>query len=312
MLAAERDTAVDQDGIDEAAVAFVDRRSGLLCLEPVTAEGPMRWLYGPGRFSRLARRCLRRRLFSRALGWYHSRPRSTRALKRFVASAHIDLADAQNPLAHYRSVNDLFARRLSAGARPLVDDESVLVSPADARVLVYPALAGTQLVVKGGSYTLDDLVCDPELAQRFTGGTVAVLRLAPCDYHRFHFPAAGIASSARRIPGLYDSVNPIALAADPRVFCHNERQVTVLETERFGPILIVEVGAMFVGAIEQTYEPGRVERGAEKGFFRFGGSTVVVAFAANHTELAADLVAHSARGLETLVRMGSELARASD
>src|SRR5690606_10594103 len=119
-----------------------------------------------------------------------------------------------------------------------------------------------------------DLLADAALARRYRGGAALVVRLAPADYHRFHFPESGLAGPARPIPGPLHSVHPIALAGGAPSF-RNRRHVTLIETERAGLVAMVEVGALLVGTIEQTYEPGPVTRGDEKGTFRMGGSTVV-------------------------------------
>ncbi|HBP19747.1 MAG TPA: phosphatidylserine decarboxylase, partial [Planctomycetes bacterium] len=122
------------------------------------------------------------------------------------------------------------------------------------------------------------------------------------------FPAAGRAGPSRPLEGPLHSVHPIALGGGAPSFV-NKRSVCVLESEAFGPLALVEVGAMVVGTIEQTYRPGPVSRGEEKGTFHFGGSTVVLLAERGRLRLDEDLVRNSAEGIETYVRMGTRIAR---
>ncbi len=135
-----------------------------------------------------------------------------------------------------------------------------------------------------------------------------MFRLAPRDYHRFHFPDGGTADRPRRIAGSLDSVAPQALARDPKLFCHNKRDVVLLESDNFKTIALVVVGATFVGSIVETHVPGRVERGQEQGYFEFGGSSVVMLCEPGAVAFDDDLVQNSSEGVETIVRMGTRIA----
>jgi phosphatidylserine decarboxylase len=145
--------------------------------------------------------------------------------------------------------------------------------------------------------------------RRFDGGPGFIARLCPVDYHRFHFPDSGKVISETRLTGPLHSVNPVALAARGDLLFRNERVVTVIETENFGAIAYVEVGAICVGKIVQTYgDPSRVERGEEKGYFLFGGSTVIVIGEAGKFTIDSDLLAKSREGTECLIRLGEGIA----
>ncbi len=135
-----------------------------------------------------------------------------------------------------------------------------------------------------------------------------MIRLSPADYHRFHFPESGRCSAVRRIGGSLHSVTPISLEAGSDVFGGNERHVASLSTETVGDVLLVEVGAMLVGRILQSYESEvPVRRGEEKGWFAFGGSTVVYIFEPGRIRLDADLIEQTGLGRETLVRLGTRM-----
>ena len=136
---------------------------------------------------------------------------------------------------------------------------------------------------------------------------MAVVRLAPVDYHRFHFPCdCETPEPVRVVPGEYHSVNPIALLKQPDVYAGNERQ-SVRCRAFFGDFWMVEVGAFGVGTIVQTAEGRRHWKGDEKGYFKFGGSTVVVVVPAGLVRFDDDLVANSAAGLETRVLCGERI-----
>lgn len=150
----------------------------------------------------------------------------------------------------------------------------------------------------------------PGIADRFIGGALAIVRLCPADYHRYHFPASGRISAAKDLPGALHSVNPIALGAGPDVFGENKRSWTLIDTDTIDSYAFVEVGAFGVGSIINTRTSGAVQKMDEKGYFKFGGSTVVVVFEPGRVQFSDDLVTNSAKGRETLVKVGQPLATA--
>lgn len=287
-------------------IAIRDRASGLVVEERVFGGDTLHHLYDTWSGG-LVRRLLRRRAANHLYGWLKRRPASQREIPSFVASLGIDATEAERPLEAYESLDAFFERSLRPDARPIEADPARLVAPVDARTLAFSGCES--LVVKRSRVSLDVLLGAPDLARRFAGGASFVFRLAPADYHRFHFPADGVAGRARRLPGGLESVHPIALAAGARSF-ENQRDVTLLETARFGTLAMVEVGALLVGTIAQTYRPGPVGRGAEKGTFRFGGSTVVLLAEPGRLRVDDDLLAHGPDAIEVLVRMGTGIARA--
>ena len=138
-----------------------------------------------------------------------------------------------------------------------------------------------------------------------------ISRLCPVDYHRFHFPVDGVPGESRLIRGRLYSVHPIALRRSVRYLVRNKREVTLIASPEFGDVAMIEVGATNVGAIRQSYVPGRpVAKGDEKGFFAFGGSCVITLFARGRIRFDADLVAQGARQVETYARFGDRLGEA--
>jgi len=288
-------------------IRYRDRATGRVETERVFGERALRFLYSGSLGGRLARALARRPFASRVYGALQRSARSKKRIEEFVRVLGIDAREAELPLAAYGSLDAFFTRRLRPEVRPVDPDPARLVSPADARVLVFPRLAGVELPVKGGRVGLGELVRDAAVAARYANGAACIQRLAPADYHRFHFPDSGRAGPWRELPGALDSVHPIALESGAPSFL-NKRHASELASEGFGPVLLVEVGALCVGTIVPTYEPGPVRRGQEKGYFRFGGSTIVLVAAEGAIRFDDDLVAASAAGMETLVHMGTRIA----
>ncbi len=285
---------------------YRDRRTGAIVEERVPGESLLRWFYGTSTGHLVFRAVLNRPLCSRLYGWWQQSPWTRRQIRRFVEHYRIDLDEIEHPLSHYSSFNDFFIRRLKPGARPCDPDPKRLCCPADGKVLVYPQLAAEEgLPVKSSQLSACALLAAAIDPTPYRGGSALVVRLAPYDYHRFHFPADGQVSQTQWIDGTYHSVNPIALARVPDVFHRNRRSVCELATPAFGRIAYIEVGAINVASIVQTHSIGPCERGQEKGFFQFGGSTVVLLFEPGAIAFDSDLVADSAAGLEVHVRTGA-------
>ena len=90
----------------------------------------------------------------------------------------------------------------------------------------------------------------------------------------------------------------------------NKRCITKLETEQFGTVLVLEIGATCVGGICQTYAAGDVvEKGAEKGYFRFGGSSTITVFEPGRIRFDDDLVENSGKQVELYARMGDRMGQ---
>ena len=206
----------------------------------------------------------------------------------------------------FANFNEFFARKLKPSARPVDPDPDAITFPADGRHLCVPDLSRCDgLFVKGEMFDLATLLGDEALVKRFAGGSLLLSRLCPVDYHRFHFPVAGIPAATRLINGPLYSVNPIALRQNIEILATNKRCLTQLETESLGTVLLIEVGATCVGSIHQTYDASLpVAKGDEKGYFKFGGSSTIVIFEPGRVAFAPDLLEQSSRHRELFAKMG--------
>jgi phosphatidylserine decarboxylase len=288
-------------------ILYFDRAAGTVVTESVMGDGALRFAYDT-----LLGRTLWPVLFgskavSAILGRYYDSPRSRKAIAALAAIPGCLADEAEQPVSAYPSFNAFFTRRLKPGARPQGDG---VTSPADGRLMLYlDAEADAPFPLKGATRSLRD-VFGPAGAPAVPGGRydIAVVRLAPVDYHRFHFPCAcRTPEPVRTIPGRYHSVNPVALVRHPDVYAENERQILACDAA-FGRFWLVDVGAFGVGTIVQTYAGDTHAKGDEKGYFKFGGSTVILIAPAGALRFDDDLVRHAAEGLETRVRCGERIA----
>ena len=294
---------------DNAPIIVIDRETGEPFEEAVLGEKWIRWAYQDSRSRLLERILFRSSCVSKLMGRWYDSAFSKGHIDEVIEELSIDVDEFARPPKSFGSFNDFFARKLKPETRPFSTDPQLLVSPAEGRVLVFPILdEDTFAPVKGRPFSLRKML--PGHADRFINGALAVVRLCPADYHRYHFPCAGEITECRNIAGALHSVNPIALGSGPDVFGDNKRSYALVDTEHAGTLCFMEVGAFGVGTIVNTRCSGHVEKMEEKGYFKFGGSTVILAFEPGRIRFCEDLVANSDAGKETLVKVGQPLATA--
>lgn len=295
------------------AIRYFNRETGKTEIEKVYGEGFLRWTYGHPAGALALWGFVKRPFFSAWYGRRMSTPESAARVAPFIERYGLDAADFADKPEDFASFNEFFYRKLKPEARPVDTDPESIVFPADGRHLGFQKATDVEGVfVKGQKWNLPALLGDEKLAARYADGTLVLSRLCPVDYHRFHFPVAGVPGETRLIEGPLFSVSPIALRKKLAYLWTNKRTVTLLETERFGTVLLLEIGATCVGTIHQTYKPGEpVGKGAEKGFFAFGGSSTITIFEPGKVVLAPDLAAHSARQTELYAKVGTRMARSA-
>lgn len=222
-------------------------------------------------------------------------------IKRFVKKNGIDLSEYESD--NFACFNDCFTRKIKDGLRPISMDRDVLVSPCDGLLSAYEITPETVLDVKGSLYRVEDLVNDAELAERYAGGTCLVFRLCVHHYHRYVYIDNGTKGENVFIKGKLHTVRPIALESLP-VFKRNCREYTVMQTENFGSVTQIEVGAMLVGKIKNHHGAGEIKRGDEKGMFLYGGSTVILLLEKDSVKIDSEFFTATENGEETEVKMG--------
>ena len=294
-------------------IRYFNRHTGTLETEQVYGEGFLRWSYGNPLGAISLNAFVKRPFFSKWYGRRMDRPESASRVAPFIAQYGLDPADFADAPSSYRSFNEFFYRKLKPEVRPIDADASSVVFPADGRHLGFECASAIEGVfVKGQKFDLAALLGDRELAARYADGALVLSRLCPVDYHRFHFPAAGIPSKTRVIEGPLFSVNPIALRQRLAYLWTNKRTITELKTERFGTVLCLEIGATCVGTIRQTFTPGQpVAKGAEKGYFAFGGSSTITLFEPGAIRLEPDLVENTRQQIELYATIGSRMGQSA-
>jgi phosphatidylserine decarboxylase len=290
-----------------------DRKTGLLIQEniPIYLKVAMKSLFSSGvarAVSTGSRSIALMTKMSEKQGRKYNDPASVKDIPGFVHLHNLNLDEVSKPLNEFKTFNEFFARELKPTARPIgaPDDPTVLVSPADCRMIVFPDIKdATEIWIKGDKFTVEN-VFGPncaDLAPRFKDGSLCIARLAPQDYHRWHFPCNGKLGRKVPIPGALFTVNPIAINQNVNVYTMNKRVINELDSNEFGKVILIAVGATMVGSITFLVEPpAEANKGQQHGYFSFGGSTVLLFFEPGTVEFDADLVANSKQKLETLVK----------
>ena len=206
----------------------------------------------------------------------------------------------------FTSFNDFFTRRVRAERRPIDREPAHLIAPCDSKLTAFPIGEDSRFRIKGVEYTLEELLRDKALADRFLGGTLLLFRLTVGDYHRYSYVDSGLIGPETHIDGVFHTVNPAAASRYP-IYRENTREFALLESEHFGSLLQMEVGAAMVGRI--VNEPGNraVRRGEEKGRFEFGGSTVIVLLQKGAAVIDEDILRNTREDVETVVHLGEKI-----
>ena len=234
-------------------------------------------------------------------------PASKAEIPKFIEFHQLDLSEVLLPLNEFKNFNEFFYRALKPDARPCSapDNPRIIVSPADCRSVVFNKLdIATKVWIKGREFSIKRLLGDafPDDVSRYENGALGIFRLAPQDYHRFHIPVDGAISDVKTIAGEYYTVNPMAIRSALDVYGENVRVLVPIDSPQFGRVMVVCVGAMMVGSTVITRQPGEeVKRAEELGYFKFGGSTLVLLFEPGKMVFDDDLVDNSNGALETLV-----------
>ncbi len=289
-------------------IQFINRATKELVTERPPREDILRFLYGNPLGEALVLPIAKRKFISDWYGKKMDSPSSVSRIEPFVRSLNIDMSESEKQIDEFTSFNDFFYRKLKPGARKI---EEGLVSPGDGKLLVFEkASEVNSFFVKGERFTLEQFLEDEKLAEQYKDAAMVILRLAPNDYHRYHFPYQGIPSACHEIGKDYYSVSPISLEKKfTKVFTKNKREICRLKTAGKGEMLIIPVGATMVGSLNSTFTPDSpVQKGEEMGYFAFGGSTIVLLFDSGKFTFDQDLIENTRNHFETAVRMGEKIA----
>ena len=295
-------------------IYYIDRQSKKKEKEKVYGRAFIEALYGNGVISKIFSffflpLVAKVPLFSRLYGLFQSSKWSKPKVSKFINAFAVDPKEFLESPTSYGSFNDFFIRKLHPEARPICQENTVAVMPADARYLFYPHIEKSDgFLIKGEKFSLSELLQDGGLAETYRCGAMVIARLCPTDYHRFHFPCSCVPDKPKLINGPLYSVNPLALKKNIHILCQNKRMLTKLHTKNFGTILYIEVGATYVGSIHQSFIPHEsYAKGEEKGYFSFGGSSLNLLFEPNKICFDQDLLDISAKKIEVRALLGQSM-----
>lgn len=290
-------------------IKYYNRKEKTYEIEQVAAGKFIDYIYTTKSGKTLLEAFLKKKIFTSLYGKYCDTSLSKKGISKFVNNFNIDMSTYEKSIDDYTSFNDFFYRKLKLNTVTISNDPSVLISPCDSKLLAITDIGeDTSFSIKGFNYTVKEILKDDKLAQNYKNGTCLIFRLCPTDYHRFHFIDNGTCSVSKKISGRYYSVNPVALENVSKVFTENKREISILHSENFDDVLYVEVGATFVGSIIQCYEENKpIIKGDEKGYFKFGGSTVMLFFKENTINLDDDILINSKDGIESYVKFGEKI-----
>lgn len=295
---------------DFQVIKYIERKTTEIKIEKVPAENFLKFLY----YNPFGKLCLnlliKRKILSYIYGKFMDKEKSKNKIQKFIDELSIDMTEVKKSLNDFNNFNEFFYRELKDGARKIDYDSKKLVSPADGKILVFENINElTKFYVKGQSFNLKKFLNDEDLAKKYDGGTFVIIRLAPVDYHRLHFPCDGTISKTTLINGYYFSVSPHAIRNNFNIFLENKREISILKNDLFGDVALIEVAATMVGGIKQTYRTDTfVKKGEEKSYFYFGGSSIVLLFEKDKIKFDDDLIENTRNNIETKIYMGETIA----
>jgi phosphatidylserine decarboxylase len=297
---------------------YIDRRTGRVCAERLFGDSVVRWLYDDVRENApaLYRMTISSRVSS-ILGFLnYDFPWALSGNQDFLRECGINLTECLDPPETLNTARKFFERRIRYWeCRPRSDDDDVVLSPADARVLTGSLNETSALYLKGKFFDLEELIGQnkKEWRSAFDGGDFAVFRLTPDKYHYNHTPVAGTVRDFYEVRGRYHACNPSAVVTEVTPYSKNARAVTIIDTDtpggtRVGMVAMIEVVALMIGQVTQCYSRERyddpqpislgmfVERGCPKSLYRPGSSTDVLLFERGRIRFDDDLIHNLRRG----------------
>jgi phosphatidylserine decarboxylase len=230
----------------------------------------------------------------------------------YIEKHRIDMRGIEIPEGGFCSFNAFFTRKRKNHRKSGRPD--CLFAPCDGFLSWTFVKRGTVFDIKHTAFTLESLLQDKVLAEEFAEGIAFIFRLTPANYHRYCYVADGRILTVRKIPGVLHCVRPVAVRTLP-VYAENSREYQVIDTDRFGRLIQMEVGALLVGKITNDAhreEGSIVWCGDEKGYFEFGGSTILLILKGGVIAPDESLAKRTDANGEVPVRMGEVIARIKD
>lgn len=284
-------------------IKIYDRESHTCYTEVQYGEKTLQFLYHTV-FGRVMLKLIANRSFSKLNAVYNNSRLSISKIKPFIEKYKIRMDDFES--REYQSFNDFFTRSLLEGKRNICMEPERLIAPADSKLLVYRITKNLKMDIKNSIYSVDEMLKDRDLSKEYENGLCLVYRLTVDDYHRYCYIEGGKVTGQKKIKGKLHTVSSIS--RDYKVYVENQREYQVIHTKYAGAIVQMEVGAMLVGKIVNRQSKIAL-RGEEKGYFSYGGSTVIVFIKADKVAIDEDIMKHSQEQTETKVKYGEAVGR---
>jgi len=241
--------------------------------------------------------------FARAWGRYLDTTESLTAesVQSFYDSPRFNMDDYMQAPGGWKTFNQLFARHVKPGARPIdaPDDDRVIVSAADSTFVgAWDINGGSKITVKGLEWSILELLEGSEYRDRFKGGLFTHAFLNTTDYHRLHVPVGGEILESRAILGqvyldvlaVPDETQPGTTriekvrhfdAQDATGYQFAQARGLVVIDSPIGLVAVLPIGMAQVSSVVMTADVGRtLRKGEEFAYFQFGGSDHVMLFEA--------------------------------
>ncbi len=235
---------------------------------------------------------------TKMMGMFYNSKFSKCLIANYVKRNHINMDEYKAD--NYRSFNDFFTRKKKH--IKFSEQARMLCSPCDGYLSAYQISEDSTFIIKGISYSLEELLCNRSLAKKYIGGAMYVFRLMPNNYHRYHYFDEGTFVYRKKINGYFHTVRAVALEKR-KVFVENSREYELIQTRNFKEVIYMEVGALGVGKIVNHGKESFL-RGEEKGRFEFGGSTILLLFEKNVLAYDEKLFKLSLENMEAVVQCG--------
>lgn len=220
-------------------------------------------------------------------------------INKFIKKNNIKIDEFEEK--DYKNFNDFFTRKIKNNKRVINNNKNEFISPADSKLLVYKITNDLVLNIKGSKYQVSDFVNSKEDLSEYKNGYCLVFRLSVDDYHRYCYPCDGSLIQNGFIKGKLHTVRSVSKKY--KIYKLNQREYSILKTSQFGDIVYIEVGAVMVGKIVNYFQE-KFSKGEEKGYFKLGGSTIVILVKDHVLSIDKDILEHSKKDIEVKVRYG--------
>ena len=264
-------------------------------------SGSVKFLY-TSLLGRLILKLINNRFISKIVGCYMNSKLSIKRINKTIKDNNIDMSLFEKK--EYTSFNDFFTRHKKNLNFDMKKDH--FVAPADSKVLAIKLSKDSSFDIKRSNYNLKTIIKE-DLTDKYKNGYALIFRLEVSDYHRFHFIDDGERDDYKYIKGRLNTVQPIAY--NKKIFHTNSREYTTLHTKNFGDVIEVDVGALLVGKITNNKEITKFKKGDEKGYFEFGGSTIILFVQDKKITIDNDILLNSTLGKETIVSCGEKIGK---